>query len=544
MRRKLPLRIRYAIAGFIVGLLFPFLAYLMLVRLTDSSFGFSQIIAFHQAEPLLYIIDLIPFSVAFSSYRAGLRIEQSRAASGSLSQNILQQSDETLRQFAYFESLVKQSEDAVVQIDNDQVVISFNPAFERLFGYSGHELVGRKLDELLVSEDELSEAQDMTSKVTQGAVIRRRAQRRRKDGTFIDVEVMAIPAYVGGRPMGALGIYSDISPLVKAEELIRENEARFRSLFEDSPIALWEEDFSRVKETLDTLRLNGVRDLKAYFKENEAALLEIAQMVRVLDVNQAALDLFGAKLKDRFLRGITWGMTPETLESFRGELASLYSGKRLYRDETELKKLNGEAFHAAVSVTLPSAFEHTWDRVYVSMLDISDRIRNEDRLRHISFHDALTGVANRLYFQEEMARLESSRRFPVTLLVCDVDNLKTINDTQGHEAGDAAIRSVAHVLQRVFRNEDMIARIGGDEFAAILADTSNIMEDVSIRRMERVLDLFNKEKVDDDYYRPIELSYGIYTVSQGQSLADGLKLADEKMYQMKAERKRKNKQER
>jgi diguanylate cyclase (GGDEF)-like protein len=139
-----------------------------------------------------------------------------------------------------------------------------------------------------------------------------------------------------------------------------------------------------------------------------------------------------------------------------------------------------------------------------------------------------------MFFEEELIRLEEGRRFPVTVMVCDLDGLKQINDTEGHEAGDAAIRGIAHVLVRAFRNEDLIARIGGDEFAVILAETVPAMTAVVEKRLSRLLSLYNDEVVGDGLYRPLSLSFGIKTLELGQSLRDGLKAADERMYAMKS----------
>ena len=93
------------------------------------------------------------------------------------------------------------------------------------------------------------------------------------------------------------------------------------------------------------------------------------------------------------------------------------------------------------------------------------RRRAEEELRYVSYHDPLTGLHNRAYFEEEMRRLEGSRFYPITIVSTDLNGLKVINDSMGHERGDEFIADYAHVLKASFRTSDVVARLGGDEFA-------------------------------------------------------------------------------
>lgn len=100
--------------------------------------------------------------------------------------------------------------------------------------------------------------------------------------------------------------------------------------------------------------------------------------------------------------------------------------------------------------------------------DITDRKQMEQQLRYIGLHDPVTGLYNRLYFEEEMLRLEDCRQCPVGLIVCDLDGLKLVNDTLGHSQGDALLKATAQVIRSCFRASDVVARIGGDEFAILM----------------------------------------------------------------------------
>jgi diguanylate cyclase (GGDEF)-like protein len=156
-----------------------------------------------------------------------------------------------------------------------------------------------------------------------------------------------------------------------------------------------------------------------------------------------------------------------------------------------------------------------------------------DRLRYVSNHDPLTDLYNRGYFTEELERVERGRRFPVSIMVADLDGLKRVNDTLGHAIGDRLIQQAAQVIRSAVRGDDLVARIGGDEFAIILpgTDTPTALEVRDrIRRSEALCNLECRNYV-------IGISVGIATAEQGSSLTEALRLADERMYEEKSARK-------
>jgi PAS domain S-box-containing protein len=128
---------------------------------------------------------------------------------------------ELMRQKEFFESLVQNNPTAIVVLDNDEKIVSYNPAFERLYGYSEDEIRGVMLDTLITTEETRAEAREYTKQVMQNTV-HVFSKRRRKDHTLVDVEILGVPVIVAGEKVGALAIYHDISELVQARRQAEE----------------------------------------------------------------------------------------------------------------------------------------------------------------------------------------------------------------------------------------------------------------------------------------------------------------------------------
>lgn len=156
---------------------------------------------------------------------------------------------------------------------------------------------------------------------------------------------------------------------------------------------------------------------------------------------------------------------------------------------------------------------------------------NEEQLRYASTHDQLTGLYNRAYFDAEFARIKSGRSYPVSVVISDVDGLKLVNDSFGHAAGDRLLQMAAKAMKDSFRAEDVVARIGGDEFGVILpnADTSIVHA-----AMKRIL-AFKPDEPEDNYC--LSISVGCATADCAEQLGDALKQADASMYFHKFRRK-------
>jgi len=162
--------------------------------------------------------------------------------------------------------------------------------------------------------------------------------------------------------------------------------------------------------------------------------------------------------------------------------------------------------------------------------DIIDRVLTNRRFDYMGMRDLLTGLYNRNYFEEEIKRLSHSRNYPIAIIYADVNGLKAVNDAFGHEKGDELLKEAARVLQSSLRSYEVLARIGGDEFAAVLLNIDKAEAENAASRIKNNVELYNRENRGV----PLSLAVGVATAeSSEQSFEEVLSTADELMYKDK-----------
>ncbi len=176
----------------------------------------------------------------------------------------------------------------------------------------------------------------------------------------------------------------------REQEGLRESEQRYRELFEQSPIGIWEEDYSAVKPMIDRLRRKGVRDFRRHFREHPEVISQIAKAIKIIDVNQALLDLYRVPDKETYLRAAA---EPARINHWRSfyeeELAALAEGESRFTLEYADQALDGSPIVARVITHIGEAYKDSWARVISTAEDITERIHMEQQLRQAQKMEAI-----------------------------------------------------------------------------------------------------------------------------------------------------------
>lgn len=350
------------------------------------------------------------------------------------------------------------------------------------------------------------------------------------DGRRLDVRisVRVLPGHEGdwGRVLVSL---EDITQQVQGAARLRRSEQYARDLFEYSPVSLWVEDFSAIKQLLDGVRAQGIADFKTFLKVHPEFVSRCMQEIRVIDVNQQTLQMFGATSKEHLLNNIGRVFRGEMQESFAEQLQDLWDGKTVQQREVTNYSLSGDVVHIHMQFSVLGSHLDDWSLVLLSLVDITARKKAEAYLEYLGKHDVLTQLRNRAFYAEELNRLTRKGPWPFAVIAIDLNGLKAINDEQGHAAGDAMLRRAGEVLAKAVDVPACAARVGGDEFAVLLPGLDERAAQAVRERIQSLLELNNQ------FYsgQPLGFAMGIACCQSGEGVGAMLHKADQAMYEEK-----------
>lgn len=182
----------------------------------------------------------------------------------------------------------------------------------------------------------------------------------------------------------ASGFNDMVSQLHASFAAIQASEARYHSLFEDSPISQWEEDLSRLKAHLDQLKASGVEDWHTYFEDHPEEVEYCATLMRVLDVNRATLTLFEAENKEQIITGYPIISGQNAIGNFENEMISMVSGNLVFEVSKRQKTLLDHDLHVHMHISVIPGYENNWGKVLVSLTDITKRVQAEEQIKKLN----------------------------------------------------------------------------------------------------------------------------------------------------------------
>ena len=272
-------------------------------------------------------------------------------------------------------------------------------------------------------------------------------------------------------------------------------------------------------------------ELNALILASPLAIITLDRDCHVMSWNPAAEAMFGWQ-EHEVLGRIDPTVPENEILAFRKMQNEVQKGRALYGNEVTRQRKDKTMCDASLSTAVVRNDHGDVVCIMSILTDITEQKLREEQLRFLSLHDALTGIYNRTYFEQEMRRIEAGRFPNVGVIVCDVDGLKLYNDSMGHDVGDTLLKSAAQIIWSCFRESDVVARIGGDEFAVLLPNTDNAAVENGCARIREGIARWNEE--NGTLY--LSMSMGFATSDEPVEVSVLFKKADNNMYAEKLRR--------
>lgn len=320
-----------------------------------------------------------------------------------------------------------------------------------------------------------------------------------------------------------VAIFNDKTEQMKMSERLRKSEEKFRTIFESAPISIWVEDFSGVFNDIEKkVSSNNVDRIREYL-EKDGVIEEIGKKIKIKDVNPNTVSMYKADNKKELIGSLNKVITKETSELLKKEIITLLNGEKYFEGETINKDLNGNLINILLTMAV-SEEDKNFENVIVTNMDITKIKNMEKKLRYRAVRDGLSGLYNHEKILDLLSKeIERKKRYnmKLSIVMCDVDDFKLINDNYGHQKGDEIIIKISDIFKKNLREIDYAGRYGGDEFLIILPGTTITGANFVCKRIREEIKNLN-----------VTLSFGIIE-HDNEDLASFIKKADKLMYEAK-----------
>ena len=276
-------------------------------------------------------------------------------------------------------------------------------------------------------------------------------------------------------------------------------------------------------------------DAKEYFElvfNTSPDAASISQLIdgTLINVNEGFINIFGYQ-KEELVKKRILDLDIYQDKKYRKKIvAKLLSKGYLDELEVELQRKNGEHFIGLLAARLVVLKGVSY--ISSNIRDITDRKAMEDNFEYLSYHDYLTDLYNRRFFESKLKELDNPKMLPISLIVGDINGVKLINDAFGRINGDKLIFNAAKVIKSCCRENDILARMGGDEFALLMPKTNSVEALEVLKNIQEACAKYNSKIANDAFHISVSLGFSTKT-SIDQSFNTIMKIADKYMYQRK-----------
>lgn len=411
--------------------------------------------------------------------------------------------EDALRQSeARFRAVFQDAAIGIAVVDSEGHPIESNPALQEMLGYSGEELRRMTFAEFTHPEDvagDLDLFREVLDRKRDSYQVEKRYIRKDQSVVWGRLTASAVRD-VDGRMLFGVGMVEDITERKKTEEALRESEERYRDLFENANDIVFTHNFGG----------------------------------RFLSVNRVTESVTGYTREELLSLNVATLLAPEYHRVAAEYLKKIYEGEEVRPYEIEIIAKDGKRIPLEVSERI---LYKDGRPVLVQGIarDIRERKRAEEAIRRLAFHDSLTGLPNRMLFEDRL-RMALSRaqrkKSMLGIMFLDLDRFKVVNDTLGHSEGDRLLQAVASDLTNLVREGDTVARVGGDEFTVLLSEINSVSDAVQVA--ERILQTLKQPRFLGGHEFRVTTSIGVTVYpDDGADAETLLRNADTAMYRAK-----------